>query len=269
MQERSFKAVDKRLLITSCWHIGVAACRDDVIRRFLQRAKRYPWIHLGDIIDAIAPTDPRYHAGTHKLTIQQQKAAAAEYIERARKTCIGMVVGNHELKLARQFGNITYEITQAAGIPYLAQTVRGPNKHGYTFHFAHPKITFSNKAGNAQHRDDVRQTKLRRFLQQFDGDLKVLGHPHRAVIAPPEIERRLAGRKYVDRCTGEPGWCATCPGCLDGYMISNDVNLLSYVESGGYPPTPPGWLEVAFDKTGVKCVIEYDESGKIVREVEG
>ena len=264
-----------KLLITSCWHIGNPSINEDGINLFLERAKTTPWVHLGDGIEAITPTDPRFSMGTHAMSVMAQADYFASLMSEAKNTCIGLSVGNHEWKLSAKIGNVTGMICKMAGIKYLsgaAYATMKVNGGVSTAFFAHGGGTMGFRAGEPERIKTNKKVRLRDILKPFDADLKAIGHFHTTVLAPPVFEDRL-NHKFRPRCV-KPGWCVATPSMFGNYgaedeaELASDEAMPSYAEIQLYPPTRLGWVEIEFDDDGkVLCARDISECGRVREEV--
>ena len=260
----------RTIAATACWHVGNPNCKEENIERLMDKcnAEKMPWIHLGDIIEAIGPTDSRFHCETHEKSILAQTAEAATHVMRAKKYLIGMVLGNHEEKLDRTIGwtikdileRVYHDPTKAfernlCGLAFIDFICPSGSCMGM---FAHSKISMGIGRSTSEPEELValkRENKLRNLLKCFDADLKIVAHGHRSVIAPPVVRPKLSvegtdrgPRSVMRRDVERPEWCAMCPSMFGNYEVS--TSYPSYAEMALYPPTDIGWLEVDLGRDG-------------------
>jgi hypothetical protein len=262
---------EARMIACSCWHVGNPGCRARFIRDML--ATGHPWLMLGDIIEAIAPVDPRFHCETHQATIEAQRKDAEELMALAADSLIGFHIGNHEDKLSRTLGDITR--TMLANIYKGKDAVARSRWYGGAamtelrcpagtcrMFSEHSRMSVTSAGTSDPDRDALnRAIRLRRNLRPFAGDLKVVGHGHRFLVAPPvtrEILHSEGGKGQMHPVDVAPEWCAMAPSFFACY---DDGPYPSYGELAGYPPTDIGWLEVVIDRRGRVLAVEQ----KIVR----
>lgn len=257
----TFKKKWQEIVLTSCWHIGNPQCREDKIKRLMESCARTetPFVMLGDIIESIGPFDKRYHAETHKESVTKQMRRAAEILAIGKKMLIGLHVGNHEDALSRLVGSVTNDVLERAKTP-LEKDFGGAHStdlicpSGTCKMFsAHSSITVGGGTSDPD-RDMVnRHIRLRRLLSYWQADLKVIGHGHRAVIAPP-VSRDLlysdAQRETMKATVIKPEWCVMAPSMFASYSRGH---YPSYAEIKLYPPTDIGW-----------CVATIGCDGKVV-----
>ena len=264
-----------RIAATSCWHIGFKAIHEEGILYMLKRFRqqRIPWWHLGDLIEGIHPDDPRFGLEQHQTTILQEMNLSVQWIRKARSQCRGLVMGNHEWRLGNTIGNVSKQLAERADVPYLGATAMfdvhcpdGPMK----LFLKHTNITMGGYSGEPERQQINRRIKLRSRLKSFGGDLKLVGHGHRAVIAPPVLKKQLQtqGTKTKLRpatCHGE--WCAMAPAMYVNY--ADDVDVVGYAEIYGYPPTDLGWIEAIVERDGTVAAVEHrTEDGKVALRME-
>jgi len=264
-----------RIAATSCWHIGFKAIHEAGIHYMLKRfrQKRIPWWHLGDLVEGIHPDDPRFGLEQHQTTILQEMNLSVDWIKEAKKTCGGLIMGNHEWRLGNTIGNVTKQLADRAGVDYLGATcmmdVHCPDGAMKLF-LKHTNIIMGGCSGEPERQALNRCIRLRARLKSFGGDLKLVGHGHQAVIAPPVFKKQLQteGTKTKLRptpCHGE--WCAMAPAMYVNY--SDDVDVVGYAEIYGYPPTDLGWIEAIIERDGTVAAVEHRmEDGKVALRVE-
>ena len=263
MRRRKFKLEFKKgkdtteLIGTSCWHIGNPECRTKKITEMLQTGR--PWVMLGDIIEAITPIDPRFHAETHSDTILNQCEYAASFVGQFGDTLIGTHIGNHEDKVSSKVGDVARLVLTLAGLVKRDEdskywlggvcdtTLKCPGGVCKLF-TGHSKLGFSGVGTNNPERDQLnKQIKLRRVLKPWKADLKLIGHGHRTVIAPPVFTETLSNGKMIKEVIS-PEWCAMAPSLFGQYDISD--RYPAYSELAMYGPTDIGWVVATIHKDG-------------------
>lgn len=260
------RQVSTKLAVTACWHVGNPNCKEETIERLMEKCneEKMPWIHLGDIIEAISPTDPRFHCETHEKSILAQTAEAASYVARAKKHLIGMILGNHEEKIDRVIGSTVQDILSRVfhsspkagslnlgGMAYIDFICPEGTARGL---FSHSR--FSSGIGRSTYEpyettQKKKQDKIRNLLKYWTADFKCVAHGHTEIIAPPVTRPTLAvvdGKSEMVEVVERPEWCAMCPSMFGNYDVSG--RYPSYAEMAMYPPTDIGWLEVVLDRTG-------------------
>lgn len=265
-----------RIGVTGDWHVGNRGLHIEGINRFVARTvrQRMPWLHLGDIIEAILPPDPRYAADSKEKTLYGQCQDATDIIKKARDYCWGLVVGNHELRVARLIGNITAKIAADVNCPYLGGAFLltvACDKGGFSLFGGHGGGGMGSKIANAQDRQRAWQRALRRIVFPFPGDVRVLGHYHRSLVAPityQELLQMVDGKVRMRPKADEDYWAATCPAMWKAYEEDevNGVNtaIPSYAEARLMWPTQIGWLEIVVNRNGmVEAIEEITERGEL------
>jgi hypothetical protein len=262
----------KDIVFTSCWHIGNPACREKHIEELMiDCAKtKTPWIMLGDIIECIAPVDPRYHCETHGETVISQCEMAGGYMAQGIDTCWGLHIGNHEDKVSAKVGDLT-RLTLMNGLRYKSKgnkqlvaltndlhlggacftNVKCPNGE-LTIFTAHSRLSVSSAGTSDPDRDRLnRQIRLRRKLKAWRADLKVVGHGHTNLVSPPVARPVLSMREFETKqvddnvCTE---WCAMAASMFLNYHSSEDYP--DYAEMALYPPTDIGYIRATGDRSG-------------------
>lgn len=256
----------KRIGLTGDWHVGNPGCHFDGIRRCLERFRSMPWLHVGDLVEGITPDDIRFDVEAHGgVTLLGAAGKAAKLLSFAKTTCMGFCDGNHELTPSRKVGSIGRLICDCAGIPHLGQVgyIRlGP----LTIFAAHGSLYFSRMLGVPERSATNRAIRLREYLAPFRSDLKIVGHGHTYICAPPVS--RLALRAEFDRNSvrdmyeslhGE--WCVMVPCLCRQYMPQP-----SFAQARLFPPAVLGWAEAIVERGKIVAVEHIDDKGR-VREV--
>ena len=265
----------QRILLGADWHTGTKACSYDGIERFLEVAQTMPWVLLGDAMETISPNDKRFNMGQHETPLLNQMDNCSDLIAKANKTCIGLIVGNHEWKESGKVGNITKKLASQANVPYLDACCYGRvacAKGNSTFHFAHGTGSANYKAGEPDRKEINKQVKIRQENHRFHADLIATGHKHTCIVSTPILERKLClvGKTVRRRpVTTRPGWHCVVPAMFKTYPETNPGNkkhVPSYAEMGHYDPNDMGWLAVVYDRDATISAIEqYDHEGNQIK----
>jgi hypothetical protein len=260
-----------KLLATSCWHYGNRSVSDEGIHRFLQVAKKHPWLHHGDIIEGIMRSDRRFSIEEHKDTVVTAMGYAIDSLGRAKKTCVGLLKGNHDETPSKEIGDVSEYIANSAGVPYRGGIcwldIRGQKGQSRGV-FAHGSGGSNPYAGEPERRQLNREIWLRNRLQSFDVDIAGIGHVHRFITCPPCAEEKLsinAGDLKRLPVVTRPVWYYAAPSMFKTYSLHADTT--NYAEMKLYGATDIGWIEMVFDRDGkCACIREVYGSGKIKQE---
>ncbi len=261
----SLPATKWRIGITSDWHEGTKGCHKEGIRKCLERFRKIAWVHLGDLMEAILPGDPRFRIEEHGIaTFLQTHSEIIELLSYHKKNCLGLLEGNHEAKLSRSLGSITANIAKATGLRHLGQLAIF-RSFSCSFLFAHGNKVFSNRAGETERKELTRVIQLRNYLRHFDATVKAIGHGHMCIIAPP-IKRNVItaeGRRLKTKLyTEENNWTVMCPAMVKAY-----TDFTSYTQAMLVLPSQLGWVEIVGHNETVEAIEQYDEKGKCLRVV--
>lgn len=258
------------ILVTSCWHIGQPAVSHAGIRKFVEtvKEKRAPWLHLGDLIEAILGKDPRFDASEHKSTFVEQCEEATKYLSEISDLSWGLHVGNHEHKIDQKLGESTRAyLADASGVDYLTGAaftyVNCPDGF-FRLYSTHGSGSANYKAGEPQRIKTNKMVKLRNIFGKIHADMIVMGHMHQDIVSPPVYERKTTavGKKVkqVPVLTRD-GWIAVAPSMFETAPINGE--LTNYAELKQYPPTTLGWIEILVERDGnipeVRSVYENGE----------
>jgi len=242
----------QKLNLLACTHIGQPAVSWDGLSKFRKNimSSGDAWIHLGDAIEAIIPGDKRFAHGEHEEPLLNQCETFVEWAKPIRKTCWGMLEGNHEQVASKTIGNLTKMMCKNAGIPFLAgacaihiQAKKG-TKTGF---FAHGSGNINARVGPPERRYANMQVALRAKLQYFEGYLRAMAHMHTAIMAPPTSVNKLSfegdGPK-LRPTVHDDHWCIAAPSMFKTYDLSDRTN---YGEAKLYRPNAIGWIELTFE----------------------
>jgi len=258
-----------RLLATGDWHIGNSACHEEGIRNFLKRAARHTWIHHGDMYEGILAGDKRHDANEHKKTLME----CQQFVEKLFKksvvdTCVGVIVGNHDMSASRVVGDIISDLCANTGVQYLSGTcfIDYGCPDGTMRQFAaHGSGSTGGKAGEPERKKTNKQVKLRDILKPFHADVCGMGHIHQGIVTPPVDEERLTvvdGKVKRGPINVRHGWYYSTPSMFKTYPEGNDYP--NYAEMKLYSATDLGWIELIVERDGtIKAIEEYYESGEL------
>lgn len=257
------------LVLGACKHFGNKGQSEECIDNFEQRVANTPHIDFGDIVEGIIPGDTRYGVDRSEATFINELGAAEDHIRRVKKTCVGMVYGNHEDAISRLMGDITGFIASRVGVQYLGQTayldVHCP-KGDMTMFVAHGATNMGGRAGEPERINANRKVNLRNLLKPFEADLCAVAHFHRFICTPPIFEERLCLKDGTvkDRpCAVYPKWHVASPAMWRAYADHND-----YAQGKLLRPTGIGWSEVDIQRDGTVVQIRrINERGDTVKAV--
>ena len=260
------------VLSTSCWHYGNPSVSEEGIHNFIKKAKKHSWLHHGDVVEGITRCDKRYSQDEHKDSLLYSASMAASTLQKANKTCIGLIKGNHDETPSREIGDLAEHVAIMGQVPYLSATCFikfvCPNGKATGF-FGHGSGGSNPKSGDPERKQLNRQIWLRNQLQQFDADICGIGHTHRFTVTPPCSEEKLnwgdeknVGRKPV---MIKPTWYYTAPSMFTTYDLHADAG--NYAEMAMYGATDIGWIETVFNEDGtIPCIREVYSTGVTKQE---
>jgi hypothetical protein len=121
---------------------------------------------------------------------------------------------------------------------------------------------------NPLRRDLARKVSLMTLLQDYDADVKGVGHWHFECVIPPIDEKAI--QLHGDRIKLRPrswskGWIYCVPAMFTSFT-ENEV-FPSYAERLMLKPTALGWLELIVDERGKIHGMDYfNEDGVLIKE---
>lgn len=243
-------------------HFGTLACHTKGWERLLERVANESGTYLllmGDLLEAIAVDDPRWHAEVHdgKMTPLMQADALVESLRPIRRKVIALLTGNHEQKLWR-FGDLTRYMCQRTDIEYGGYSCKVEVRHGgkrtYKLYATHGRLTVNSIADDPVRRLSNFRLSIKRRLQHLAGDCAVMatGHCHKLLTLQPEAELYLTddgehlhasytegiqGGRYIDP---NLRWYAS----TGSFLKSAVVGATTYSEQSMYAPVQMGYVEL-------------------------
>jgi len=208
-------------------HYGSTLCDFDAFKKTvasLNTENRY-WFLLGDIIDSIIVTDPRFDFRTTNVgdILLDHVETILDIISPFKDTCLGVLTGNHEDKLRRKCQiDISKYIAKQLNAPYMGTSAllylsfrRNTHTEAYTMMLVHGGVNVNTRQGRIR--------KVEELATIADADIYVQAHYHdllhtRTVHFSVNKAGKLVTREKVYVLSG---------GYLKAYMTDSDT---SYVE---------------------------------------
>lgn len=262
------------LVWTGDWHLGDPTCVPKCVEACMTRIvdRKLPWIHGGDACEMITPKDKRSDVQVIQEggTVLSQISQAVEWIKAGRKTCIGLIGGNHEDTVSKEIGDVSQKIASDAGVPYLTQTafVRLELPKGkcdvFITHFI-PGLHY--KAGSPDRIAANQAIRLRDLTRKFYADLKLAAHIHKFICAAPTYEQCLyleqSGKVQDAPKSYNPFWHVVCPSMKRTY-----IETRNWAQGRLCNPTNIGWAEIDIRADGqIQEVRHVGADGKTVETV--
>ena len=188
-------------------HGGTKHCAEDKARRTFKVITEDPfglWVDMGDSLDCITPTDPRWQSGIMASWLKDDsiaRLASGWYCDMVRHAvearlpyqdetrCLGKIEGNHEVQMRRhKVDDIQENICNTLKVKNLRfsclyhlcfQRLNSTEKHMFRFFLTHG-------SGNAQ-TSGGRTQKLRKIMNQTDALFTIVGHMHDLKVENPPI----------------------------------------------------------------------------------
>lgn len=232
-------------------HLGSAACDEAAITEMVKAVKADPmamWVGLGDLAEFIPRHDWRSRQNQmakwlRGLEVDYGDDLVAreieEVVERLKPIagqCLGLLRGNHEDHILRQFDrNVQREVCRALGVIDLTDeawirlvfSIKGGANRVRAFDvYAHHGWFAGRKAGG-------KVNNLHDLFASYDVDIAAVGHGHERLVAPPLVTLRLASNGEIT----ERRRYALMTGA---FMRSHMAGETSYASAKGYRPNDVG-----------------------------
>ena len=183
-------------------HLGYKNCNVSMFKEVVQFIDNNDalWIGMGDYIDNTSPRNKFYDPSTSVMTIQEQIFSFCDLVEPIKNKCVGLLMGNHELRGKHDGINAIAQIERMLNIDKKYRTLgtqtyfrlKNTNKTIYTF-FAmhgHGTCTVSTSIIN----------KLHKMHDMAEADFYLMGHHHSIYTKSSQYitgKRTLKKRYYV------------------------------------------------------------------------
>jgi len=225
------------------------------IVKYIQEKKNTYWIGMGDYVEAINYSDPRFDPSTVDIKgltlknldklVQLQIKELVEVLEPIKEKCIGLLRGNHE-EVIRKFNqyDVIYEIAKDLDLDrslllYDTAIVRMLFERkavlGKSCHSKQIDILVSH--GNAGGRTyGYKSNRLSELAKWFIADVYLLAHSHTK-------QAQSSTQIYFDR-SGNQQKKKTISAITGCFLKSYDVDKNSYAEKMCLPPTDIGVAKI-------------------------
>lgn len=254
----------KRLLTTGDWHEGNGASHEEGINKFLERAAKFPWIHEGDLVEAIMPGDKRFSIHEHFKPITESRATVVDYVNKAKKTCIGLISGNHEESASKAPGSFTKDLCRELDVKFLTCDCF-VHMGALTAFFSHRAPVTARRSGPIERINANSQIAMQEAFRFVEADVCGMAHIHRCIVSVPTFEHRLSSdgaRTRMSEKLINPKWCFSVPAMFKVY--DEDSSVSNYAEQALMRPTTLGWCEIVMGRAGVEAIEQYNEKGKLL-----
>lgn len=186
-------------------HLGATNCDYDralAVRDLIAADPKAYWIGMGDVLDAITPSDKRWDSqitdwrrlkkreGDHdeSTLVIDQLDLAERFFAPIWQRCLGFHAGNHEDAIAKyHFVDVTKKLCRDHDVPYLGYTAMtrleiktmGGADQGQTV----AVDIFSEHGGSGGGTEGNAVNQLVKRFEQFRADIILKGHVHRRAIS--------------------------------------------------------------------------------------
>jgi hypothetical protein len=248
-------------------HYGSSNCAvkllDDVIEEIRSDSRAF-WIGMGDMIEAIAPDDPRWRAATvdrDAIQLEKQDAIGDHYVDVISKKlspiadkCLAYGDGNHEEVFKHKYTHLSVRVLERLGRPECYSGWAGMTRLAFEDTNNHRTSirVFHQHGWQAGRQDGAKVNESRRLMAYIDADIYLTGHSHSKFIIPNT------------RLVVNPSWThidtETCYVAHTGsFLRTLQQDKVGYAERAGYPPTtigPPRFtIQVFTDHTKIEGIL--------------
>lgn len=224
------------------------------------------WLHLGDAVEAITPSDKKRWAGNEidqKFTTrlddlpQAQMECFEQDVWDISDKCIGLVQGNHEQKYAQyHYGNLTRRACDALHVPYLSDTAlvrltfRRLDEDGNR-NRSHVVTLYVQHGSGGGATTGAKVNRIENLPAGFSADIFAWGHVHKRVVWP-FVQLSIPSNGKLQLVEREL-W-----GVLSGsYLKSYQEGASSYGQRAAYRPVSLGCAYVRIRPLMRKVMGDY------------
>ena len=242
-------------------HLGHAGCDKQKLGQVIDYIKNNQncyWIGMGDYAECININDKRFDPQSidrdfeiKNLSdlVSRQYQTIKKLLYPIRDKCIAILCGNHEETIRlRYFRDIALDLARELKVRpkqrlylgysgFIRLRLRRIGVKGK--HHSIIYLIYVHHGWGSARSSGAKVNRIDNFMKGFDGDLLMIAHEHKKVIAPPVTmlsvplrgKQILIERKRMGIMTG---------GFLRGY----EQGIHSYVERKGYNPSDLGIVKV-------------------------
>lgn len=271
------------LFLFSCTHWGSTFTHESGWEHFVEQmntnyeglpASANYAVHHGDMVESIRINDKRWSLRGHKKGgILPQYKESIKLMRPISKKLVTMLMGNHELGLLNEFGDLTAGVAQELGVPYgtysskISYRSKRDGRLLFKHYATHGRKPIGSTADDPERRDSNMRLQLKRHLKFKAGDTVLMskGHTHRLLVAEPHHELYLHSDEerirqgYTDTIQTLPfiqydlRWYVNVGAFYRVYgsdVVNYDFDKpdegaqSSYVENGEYDPVELGFAVV-------------------------
>ena len=230
-------------------HEGSIDCAESAIieqRDIIKNDREGYWVGMGDMIDAITESDPRWNTNQIASWVQRdniiesQRAHVCNLLKPIAGKCMAYLSGNHEETVHRHANNdVSQNICNDLNLPYAGYSCfielfferkNSGEAHKYTLHAWHG-------AGSAQ-TEGAQLLRLKRLVKEYEADVFLMGHLHTIVH---DITDRLCVRNHKVKKIPQ---IATITG---SWKKSYNDESISWEETRGFRPSHIGCPIIIFE----------------------
>lgn len=224
-------------------HWGHKMCDTKAFREFINNSDNNTYfIGVGDMLDSIVVTDPRYRKSMDGCTsddiLNEQVDQLEEILAPVKDRILQLSPGNHEKTIVRKASfNPVKELCKRLDVPYAGVgwiytlRFRGEAGRGKTV-----VIRGHHGWGGGSRTQGADLTKFSRDMAYYDCDVFLYGHVHKRQF--DEVARLcVVGSKLI----AKPKYMAIC-GTFQKTM--SDTQDDSWAEEQGFPPVPVGGIQI-------------------------
>jgi len=233
-------------------HLGTVSCSESLLRQVIGEIKENPyayWLDIGDKIEAINISDPRFDINSLPDWILDKKdknviplLQANKYIEYFKpiaKKCLGLSVGNHEYTVSKKYHNdIHGYIAMNLGVPSLGASaiidlaLKDENKK---VHDSRKFRIVTEHGYSAARTDGAKINNIKASALHFANiNLYVSGHGHTKLIGITTQLDKVGNVKAI--VSENKIYSVQVPSFFRSYVQGH----ASYAEVKSYPPTSLG-----------------------------
>lgn len=171
-------------------HDGTKHSSDTEFLKIVKKIKEDPlarWVDMGDKMECIAPSDPRWDGGVIEDWVDPDDVALTEanhymsLVQPIRDKCLGLVLGNHEQKMCKHYHiDIHKYICERLNVTNLGYTafLKLLFRRGKVHSESHEVLCYLTHGSGCAITKGAKNNRLERIMDNFAADLYAHGHVH-------------------------------------------------------------------------------------------
>jgi hypothetical protein len=244
-------AVNKPMVIYafSDTHMGNVGFDEKLLKKHIEACRKEDayWVHLGDWCEAIGPKDKRFDVRVTSNPVLDQYLAIEELFRPIKDRGIAILSGNHDEKIAKDYGDFVGMLSRNLGVPYLGYggfvnlrlcntkkrlDTKSPQKQAIMF--IHHGLGAGKMLGS-------KGNNLQKLSGKFSADIYAVGHVHTYMSHVDSVLGLRTNHKNILKFHNSKRFYFSCPAYFNAY---EEQDVPNYVEKVALQPQTTGCVRI-------------------------